>query len=72
MFLEKHGIVKKIKYIVIKYLKLKNIDKTIGYSVTRGFLSELWKIELDKTKFGLHSLKLGRTTAAINFRVNDR
>ena len=53
--------------------KLKNLDKPINYTTVRYILlTNLMKIGLDKTQFGLHSLRSRRTTAAANFRINDR
>ena len=53
--------------------KLKDLDKPISYTTVRDILlTNLKIIGLDKTQFGLHSLKSGVTTAAANFGINDR
>ena len=53
--------------------KLKNLDKPISYTTVRDIvLTNLKTIGLDKTQFGLHSLRSGGATAAANFGINDR
>ena len=53
--------------------KLKDLDKPISYTAVRDILLTNRKnIELDKTQFDLHSLRLGGAMAASNFGVNDR
>ena len=53
--------------------KLKNLDKPINYTTVRYILlTNLMKIGLDKTQFGLYSLRSRRTTVAANFGINDR
>ena len=53
--------------------KLKDLDKPISYTTVRDILlTNLKNIGLDKTQFGLHSLRSGGATAAANFGINDR
>ena len=53
--------------------KLKDQDKPISYTTVRDILlSNLKNIGLDKTQFGLHSLRSGGATAAANLGINDR
>ena len=53
--------------------KLKDLDKPISYTTVRDILlTNLKNIGLDKTQFGLRSLRSGGATAAANFGINDR
>ena len=53
--------------------KLKDQDKSISYTTVRDiFLSNLKNIGLDKTQFGLHSIRSAEATAAANLGINDR
>lgn len=53
--------------------KLKKPNKPLSYTRTREIiLSAFQSIGLDKTKFGLHSLRSGGATAAAVSGVNDR
>ena len=53
--------------------KLKDLDKTISYTTVRDiWLKNLKNIGLDKTQFGLHSVRSGEATAAANFGIIDR
>ena len=52
--------------------KVKDLDKPISYTTVRDLLTNLKNIRLDKTQFGLHSLRSRRATAAANFGINDR
>ena len=53
--------------------KLKDLDKHISYTTLKEILlTNLKNIGLDKTQFGLHSLRSGGATAAANFGINDR
>lgn len=52
---------------------LSTCNKPISYSRVRElFRTSLIKIGLDKSKFGLHSLKSGGATSAANNYVSDR
>ena len=52
--------------------KVKDLDKPISYTTIRDILpTNLKNIGLDKTKFGLHSLRSRGATAAANFGKND-
>lgn len=62
----------------VLYLKSRNEynlkgSKPLSYTRTREVLLEMLKdLGLDKTKFGLHSLRSGGCTAAANFGIPDR
>ena len=61
IFYSKHGF------------KLRDQNKPISYTTVRDILlCNLKNIGLDKTQFGLHSLKSGGATAAANLGINDR
>ena len=49
------------------------MDKPISYITVRDILlTNLKNIGLDKTQFGLHSLRSGGATAAADFAINDK
>ena len=53
--------------------KLKDLDKPISYRTVRDtLLTNLKNIGLNKTQFGLLSLRSGGAAAAANFSINDR
>ena len=53
--------------------KLKDLDKPISYRTVRYILlNNLKNIGLDKTQFGLHSLRSRGATAAADVGINDR
>ena len=53
--------------------KLRSVDKPISYSRSREIiLKELENIGLNKSKFGIHSLRSGGATAAAESGVSDR
>ena len=55
-----------------KDFRLKGLDKLISYSTVRVTrLLELGNTRLDKTNFGLHSLRSRGATAAANLEVNE-
>ena len=52
---------------------LRKADKSISYSTLRSdMLKALADLGLDKSKFGLHSLRRGGATQAANAGVSDR
>ena len=52
--------------------KLKDWDNPINYTTARDILlTNLKNIGLEKTQFGLHSLRSGGATAATNFGINE-
>ena len=53
--------------------KLKDLDKPISYTTGKHILlTNLKNKGLDKTQFGLRSLRSGGATAAANFGIHDR
>ena len=53
--------------------KLKDWDNPISYTTARDILlTNLKNIGLEKTQFGLHSLRSGGAAVAVNFGMNDR
>ena len=53
--------------------KVIDLDKPISYTTVRDILlTSLKNIGLDKTQFGLQSLRSGEATAAANVGINDR
>ena len=52
---------------------VRNIDKPVSYTTLRhDILNALSELGLDKSKFGLHSMRRGGATRAANMGVNDR
>ena len=52
---------------------MRKIDKSLSYTTVRGHVLELpANIGLDLKIFGLHSLRSGGASAAVNLGVNDR
>lgn len=56
-----------------KFGSFKKMNRPISYTTTReNALDALASIGLDRTRFGLHSLRAGGATAAANADVPDR
>ena len=53
--------------------KLKDLNEPISYTTARGILLiNIKNIGLDKTQFGVHSLRSGGAATTANFGINDR